>query len=193
MEKYGFIYIWLDRKHKRFYIGCRWGHEDDGYICSSSWMKASYNRRPQDFKRRILARVFTNKQDLLNEEHKWLSLIKEEELCTKYYNMYNHKFGHWSTKDTSLSVRERMSKNHRSKKGYLPPRLGKTGPIRDSSLSKLKGDNRTEKQIAASNEKAKMLSGRKWYTNGRENKLTRNCPDGWIHGRTPVKKLMADS
>ena len=39
MEKYGFVYIWYDRKHKRYYIGCRWGTENDGYICSSSWMK----------------------------------------------------------------------------------------------------------------------------------------------------------
>ena len=35
MEKYGFVYIWFDRKHKRYYIGCHWGHEDDGYVCSS--------------------------------------------------------------------------------------------------------------------------------------------------------------
>lgn len=28
-EKYGFVYIWFDKKHKRFYIGCRWGTEND--------------------------------------------------------------------------------------------------------------------------------------------------------------------
>lgn len=39
MSKYGFVYIWFDRKHHRFYIGCHWGHEEDGYICSSNWMR----------------------------------------------------------------------------------------------------------------------------------------------------------
>jgi hypothetical protein len=48
-EKYGFVYIWYDRKHKRYYIGCHWGHENDGYICSSSWMMKAYKRRPQDY------------------------------------------------------------------------------------------------------------------------------------------------
>jgi hypothetical protein len=54
MEKYGFVYIWFDRKHKRFYIGCHWGKENDGYVCSSPWMKQAYKHRPQDFKRKIL-------------------------------------------------------------------------------------------------------------------------------------------
>jgi hypothetical protein len=79
MEKYGFVYIWYDRKHKRYYIGCRWGNETDGYVCSSSWMKRAYKTRPEDFKRRILSRVYTNKKDLLEEEYKWLKQIKKEE------------------------------------------------------------------------------------------------------------------
>ena len=29
MEKHGFVYIWFDRKHRRFYIGSHWGTEDD--------------------------------------------------------------------------------------------------------------------------------------------------------------------
>lgn len=31
MDKYGFIYIWFDKKKRRFYIGCHWGHENDNY------------------------------------------------------------------------------------------------------------------------------------------------------------------
>ena len=96
-EKYGFVYIWYDRKHKRFYIGCHWGTEDDGYVCSSSWMKTVYKNRPDDFKRRIIQRIYTNKKDLLTEEYKWLSKIKKDELKTRYYNIHNHHFSHWST------------------------------------------------------------------------------------------------
>ena len=68
MEKYGFIYIWRDRKHKRYYIGSHWGTEDDGYICSSPWMSQAYKHRPNDFKRRILQRVCSNRKDLLELE-----------------------------------------------------------------------------------------------------------------------------
>jgi len=32
MQKYGFVYIWFDRKHKRYYIDSHWGKEDDSYI-----------------------------------------------------------------------------------------------------------------------------------------------------------------
>ena len=33
MEKYGFVYLWYDRKRKMFYIGSHWTTETDGYIC----------------------------------------------------------------------------------------------------------------------------------------------------------------
>lgn len=97
MKKYGFVYIWRDQKHKRFYVGSHWGSIDDGYICSSNWMRRSYRRRPDDFRRRILAVVNTSRASLLDEEFKWLSLISEGELGKKYYNLTNRKNGHWST------------------------------------------------------------------------------------------------
>ncbi len=110
MEKYGFVYLWYDKKHKRYYIGCRWGREDDGYICSSTWMKQGYKHRPQDFKRRVLSRIYTNKNDLLEEEYHWLSKIKEEELGKKYYNLHNHHFGHWSTDENKkLTIGQKIS------------------------------------------------------------------------------------
>jgi hypothetical protein len=85
-EKYGFIYVWRDRKHNRYYIGSHWGTEDDGYICSSNNMRNNYNNRPHDFTRRIVARGFTNRQALLHEEQRWLDMIKPEEFGKKYYN-----------------------------------------------------------------------------------------------------------
>lgn len=110
-EKYGFVYIWRDRKHKRFYVGCHWGHEDDGYICSSRWMRNSYKRRPQDFTRRVISRVYTNKKDLFLEEYRWLSMISDVELGTRYYNMSRVHPNHWSTcHATTESVTERASK-----------------------------------------------------------------------------------
>ena len=87
MEKFGFIYIWHDKKHKRYYVGSHWGYMDDGYICSSKWMKASYKRRPFDFKRRIIKKVYTDRKDLISEEYYYLSMIKSNEFGTKYYNL----------------------------------------------------------------------------------------------------------
>jgi len=59
-------------------------------------MNKSYKRRPQDFKRKILSRVYTSRIDMMEEEHRWLSMIKDHELKKKYYNVHNHLFGHWS-------------------------------------------------------------------------------------------------
>lgn len=109
MDKYGFIYLWYDRKHKRYYIGCHWGTIDDGYICSSKWMKKTYLRRPQDFKRRIL-KTNIPRELLLDEEHIWLKKIKPEELKTKYYNISQHHFNHWSANpEKSINLKEKLS------------------------------------------------------------------------------------
>lgn len=85
--KYGFIYLWYDTWRKMYYIGCHWGTTDDGYICSSNRMRDAYRRRPQDFKRRIIKKIYTNRQDLLDEEHKWLQMIPNNELGKSYYNL----------------------------------------------------------------------------------------------------------
>ena len=108
--KYGFVYIWYDKKHKRYYIGCHWGFEDDGYICSSPWMKQAYTKRPNDFKRRILVRIHTNRQDMFNEEARWHALIKDEELKIRYYNIKRHGDNHWSANpEKYLSVKEKLA------------------------------------------------------------------------------------
>lgn len=86
MKKYGFIYIWFDKKYKRYYVGRHWGTIDDGYVCSSRMMRQSYNRRKEDFKRRIVSRVYTSNHDLVLEEQRWLDMIKPEEIGLRYYN-----------------------------------------------------------------------------------------------------------
>ena len=123
MEKYGIVYIWRDSKHKRYYIGAHWGTDDDGYVCSSPWMNRAYKLRPNDFKRRILARVYTNRQEMFDEEAKWQNFIKDEELRIRYYNIRRHGDKHWSSNpNTSLIVREKISK---ANKGKPSPNKGK--------------------------------------------------------------------
>lgn len=103
----GFVYIWRDRKTNRYYVGSHWGPDDDGYVCSSKWMRNAYRRRPADFKRRIVARVSTNRQDLFDEEHRWLSMIKPEELGQRYYNMKIWSTGH-SRRGERMTDEQRM-------------------------------------------------------------------------------------
>jgi hypothetical protein len=58
------------------YVGSHYGSTDDGYVCSSKWMKRAYKRRPSDFKRRIIYWQTTpDRKELLETEQRWLSLI----------------------------------------------------------------------------------------------------------------------
>ena len=119
MKKYGFIYIWFDRKHKRYYIGSHWGTEDDGYICSSRWMRKAYKRRPKDFKRRIISKVYSNRKDLLEKEFQWLYLIKDCQLKSRYYNINKYRNGHWSTDENkTLTVGKKISKANKGKPAH---------------------------------------------------------------------------
>lgn len=165
--KYGIVYLWYDCKHKKYYIGCHWGTENDGYICSSSWMLKAYKRRPYDFKRKILKIVHSNKKEMLEEEYKWLSKIKKEELGKKYYNLHNHHFGHWSTNENSkLLISEKISKHHKetpnwgqwSKGKCLSEKTKKKISIATSKAMKLyyKSNQRTEetrKKISDNNKR----------------------------------------
>jgi len=116
MQKYGFVYIWYDRKHKRYYVGCHWGTENDTYVCSSRWMKQAYRIRPQDFRRKILKTNIETKQEMFNEEYKWLSLISNDELGKKYYNLNNKNNTHWSNnEEISKTVGQKISEAKRGK------------------------------------------------------------------------------
>lgn len=115
MEKYGFVYIWHDRKHNRYYIGCHWGTVEDSYICSSTWMRNSYRRRPHDFKRRILEKNIP-RETLFDREYVWLSMIRDEELGVRYYNLNNRCNEHWSTDNGKRrSVADKIGDIHRGK------------------------------------------------------------------------------
>ena len=146
MEKYGFVYIWRDKKHKRFYIGCHWGSVDDGYVCSSTWMKSAYLRRPTDFRRKILSIIHTSKRDMFLTEGKWLKYIKEDELGIRYYNKTNIVINHWTMNDTmyqqviekmksyrhSDEVKQRMCISRR--KRVMQPHTSETKQLISESL-----------------------------------------------------------
>lgn len=114
MEKYGFVYIWRDSKHKRYYVGCHWGHVDDGYVCSSTWMMQAYYRRPRDFKRKILKTNILSKKQTFIEEQYYLNMIKPEEKKIRYYNLQlsvKHYIDSHENDYSRLTVNQKISKN----------------------------------------------------------------------------------
>lgn len=142
-EKYGFVYIWYDRKHKRYYIGSHWGTEDDGYICSSPWMKQAYKHRPNDFKRRILKSHLDTRVNTYLEEDKWLKMMKSDEMKPKnekprYYNLKRGVDNLWHQYDDKVkTIGEKISK----------AKMGKsTGPRSEETKRKISEANRGKKR-----------------------------------------------
>ena len=155
-EKYGFVYIWYDRKHKRYYIGCHWGSIDDGYVCSSSWMMKAYKKRPNDIKRRILISNILTKKDMYLEEGRWLSFIDKSEIKPindnpRYYNLKITIDNLWHQYDDKVkTIGEKISK----------AKMGKsTGPRSDETKRKIseatKGKKRSEEYLIKLSERMK--------------------------------------
>jgi len=85
-------------------------------------MRNAYKRRPQDFKRCILARVHSDRKSLLEEEYKWLQLISDDDLGSKYYNISKKHFGHWSTQKTVYkSTVEKMKESQAKTYAAMTP------------------------------------------------------------------------
>jgi hypothetical protein len=125
-EKFGFVYLWFDRKHKRYYVGCHWGTFDDGYICSSRWMKKSYKRRPGDFKRKIL-KTNLERTQMYVEEQRYLDMIKPEEIKIRYYNISRFSKKPWHQyPDSVKTIGQKISYSKKGKStGSRDPSIGK--------------------------------------------------------------------
>jgi len=124
MEKYGFVYIWFDRKHKRYYVGCHWGTVDDGYICSSRWMRNAYNRRKKDFKRRII-KINLGREQMYVEEQRYLDMQKPEEKKIRYYNIQTKNGNLWHQYPESVkTIGQKISHSKTGKSVPAPPGRG---------------------------------------------------------------------
>jgi hypothetical protein len=163
MEKYGFVYIWRDKKHNRYYIGCHFGTVDDGYICSSRWMRKARKRRLQDFKRRILSTKIKTMKEMFEEEYRWLQMIDDSELKTKYYNLHrNHSNHFWGDEKKAKSAVEKMAASLRKRNAAMTPeersekfgvRKGKPSPRKGKTMEEEYGPEKAAHLKSAISEK----------------------------------------
>lgn len=206
MENYGFVYIWYDRKYKMYYIGSRWGNINDGYICSSPRMLRAYARRKEDFKRRILKYIYTNKSDLLKEEDRWLQMIdptktncnnrtlKERDKNVRYYNLNLKAWNVWHTnEDSKKTIGEKISASKKGKNtGPRDPSVGKAisaakkgKPLTEehkASLRGIKKSSHTEEWKQQNSEKFKQL----WSDPEFKAKQTESRKAAWIKRRQNI-------
>ena len=157
-QKDGFIYIWRDSKHKRYYIGSHWGSENDSYICSSTNMKHAYKRRPKDFKRKIVQRLqnclYT---ELLEIEYKWLKLAEKRK--ERYYNL-NFSANHWASRDNSKSIGQKISESHKSNPNWGQWSKGKI--LSDETKEKLREANKKQFEDESQRELRRQKSKELW-------------------------------
>jgi len=197
-EKYGFVYLWLDRKHKRYYVGCHWGSIDDGYVCSSPWMIQAYRIRPQDFKRRILKTNILSRPELYEEEQRWLDLIKPNEIKPhndkpRYYNLQIRNNNTWHKYDEHIkTVGQKISASKKGKKTGPRPEVGpaiseakKGKPLTEEHKTALRGIKkpaRTEEWKRQNSEKFKQL----WSDPEFKAKQTEARKVAWIKRRQKI-------
>lgn len=166
----GFVYIWRDKGRRRFYLGSHVGSEDDGYVCGSKIMLRAYRARPHDFRRRILVRAEVQSHvEIKKIEQLYLDLIGKHEFGKKYYNISRNAYG----ADPELARIWMRGNTHNVGKRYSRERIEKIsaaqkGRAQPEWLKKKLGNVRR---------------GRKWYTNGNKETLSRICPEGWWIGR----------
>lgn len=148
-EKYGFVYIWRDRKYNRYYIGCHWGTHDDGYVCSSNWMRKAYRRRPEDFRRKILKTNITVREQIYFEEQRWFDMIKPEEVKVRYYNLRikNNSVLWHADPNTALTIGQKISA---AKKGKS------TGPCSPEKAKKISEAKLAKKRKMSEESKQKL-------------------------------------
>lgn len=103
-------------------------------------MNNAYKRRPDDFKRRILATNINSRHDMYNEEFRWLSMIDDHQLGKKYYNLRRWEFNHWTSKPDYSSITKKLSAANRGKRRSIRTEI-KPGEHRSMSTEFRKGQS----------------------------------------------------
>ena len=122
-----FVYLWFDKSRKMFYVGQHSGSYNDQYTTSSRWLAGEIKYRSHDFKRRII-KTFSTKNEAQIYEGYLLTLIKDSEWGTKYYNFKQGKpkgIPPWNAGKTNVYSKHTLDKMSKAKLGQVLPTKGK--------------------------------------------------------------------
>jgi hypothetical protein len=114
-----------------FYVGQHSGSYDDNYLSSSGWLSGEIKYRPYDFKRRII-KSFSTKNEAQIYEGYLLTLIKDSEWSTKYYNSKQGKpkgIKPWNANKSNVYSNDTLEKMSKAK-------LGKPSPTKGTRMAK---------------------------------------------------------
>jgi len=175
MKQY-FVYIWLDRTRKMFYIGSHFGTLDDNYSTSSHWLSGEIRFRSNEFKRRIV-KICSSKEEMLSLEYSLISKIPNHLKGVRYYNV---KVGRpsgtdpWNKGKTGIYSNDTLKKMSLAKVGREAHNKGKPNP------------NAAENARKGSSKLASIATGRKrlYYEDG---SWTWHHPDGCFGNKEQPK------
>jgi len=106
MNTEAFVYCWTDHATNKLYVGWHKGSFDDGYICSSKFMKEQYDKRPNDFSRQIVAAG--TMKEMLSLESTILNAANARD-DDVYYNLHNGN-GFYRSGPHSEETKQKISK-----------------------------------------------------------------------------------
>lgn len=203
-----FVYIWEDTKYGMKYIGAHKGTPDDGYVSSSKSFMEIYEKRPQDFKRVIVANCDTF-ENALHQEALLCKAVGAAQ-NPEYYNLHNGDGKFFST-----NIKYRARRISEGKKGKPITEAQRLGYIKAAASRKAKDHgwwSRGKKYSAEHREKLRQShlgiipsdetrqkkseinkmkgikppnqAGTFWWNDGMNNKRSKDSPGaGWIKGR----------
>lgn len=101
-----FVYCWTNAGNDRVYVGCRKGHPQDGYICSSKSMLEDYSHTPSAFSRQIVA---TGTYDDMRRLETAILVAADARNSSDFYNMHNNT-GDFRLKQHTTETRAAISR-----------------------------------------------------------------------------------
>lgn len=191
-----FVYCWTDKKTNMLYVGSHKGSTDDGYICSSKYMLAEYNKRPEDFSRQIVAEGTHVQMRTLESK---ILIADNAAMNESYYNMHNNNGKYIlkkHTKETKLKISQSEKGKIVSEESKLKMRMSKLGEknnrfgLKLSEETKKKMSDSAKGRVFSSTHRenlSKNKKGRSWYHDPITGKTAllfpENKPNNWIQGR----------
>lgn len=192
MEYNSFIYLWIDNKNNKFYIGSHFGNVNDGYLFGGIDIKSEYSIRPQDFERIILSyHLVDNHSDIRKIEKEYL-IKYDVENNDNFYNRTNESYGGTHRKSIDLRLND-IDENGLNAFQRAAKKMVSTRKSKDSFNSAKLKEYKTKKSNTEVFNKIKekistKLKGRKWINNGgnikyiKPDEYQEYVKNGWLDG-----------